>query len=107
MNLLRAIEAHALAAGKIIRDSLALPVRNAQIAECKYCRPHARPFRLGFTRKVPVFPVCSPAALQALGRAWSRTLAAVNLAPAVRHVGSRITLRPLEALPHRSSTQKE
>jgi hypothetical protein len=65
--------------------SLALPVRNAQIAECKYCRPHARPFRLGFPRKVPMFPVCSPAALQALGRAWSRALAAVNLAPAVRH----------------------
>jgi hypothetical protein len=37
--------------------------RVAQIAERKYCRPQARPFRLGFPRKVPVFPICSPAAL--------------------------------------------
>jgi hypothetical protein len=37
--------------------------RVAQIAERKYCRPHARPFRLGFPRKVPVFPICPPAAL--------------------------------------------
>jgi hypothetical protein len=29
--------------------------RVAQIAERKYCRPQARPFRLGFPRKVPVF----------------------------------------------------
>jgi hypothetical protein len=27
--------------------------RVAQIAERKYCRPHAQPFRLGFPRKVP------------------------------------------------------
>src|SRR5262249_60308488 len=37
--------------------------RVAQIAERNYCRPQARPFRLGFPRKVPVFPICSPAAL--------------------------------------------
>src|SRR5262245_18398115 len=37
--------------------------RVAQLADRKYCRPHARPFRLGFTRKVPVFPVCPLAAL--------------------------------------------
>jgi hypothetical protein len=37
--------------------------RVAQIAERKYCRSQARPFRLGFPRKVPVFPICSPAAL--------------------------------------------
>jgi hypothetical protein len=37
--------------------------RVAQIADRKYCRPHARPFRLGFPRKVPVFPICPPAAL--------------------------------------------
>ena len=37
--------------------------RVAQIAERKHCRPHARPFRLGFLRKVPVFPICPPAAL--------------------------------------------
>jgi hypothetical protein len=37
--------------------------RVAQIAERKYCRPQARPFRLGFPRKVPVFPICPPAAL--------------------------------------------
>jgi hypothetical protein len=37
--------------------------RVAQIAEHKYCRPQARPFRLGFPRKVPVFPICPPAAL--------------------------------------------
>ena len=37
--------------------------RVAQIAERKYCRPHARPFRLGFPRKVPLFPICPPAAL--------------------------------------------
>jgi molybdate transport system substrate-binding protein len=35
----------------------------AQIAERKYCRPQARPFRLGFPRKVPMFPICPPAAL--------------------------------------------
>jgi hypothetical protein len=37
--------------------------RVAQIAERKYCGPHTRPFRLGFARKVPVFPICPPAAL--------------------------------------------
>jgi hypothetical protein len=37
--------------------------RVAQIAERKYCRPQARPFRLGFPRKVPVFPICPPAAV--------------------------------------------
>src|SRR5262245_56695389 len=37
--------------------------RVAQIAEHKYCRPQARPFGLGFPRKVPVFPICPPAAL--------------------------------------------
>jgi hypothetical protein len=37
--------------------------RVAQIAERKYCRPQARPFRLRFARVVAVFPVCSPAAL--------------------------------------------
>jgi hypothetical protein len=37
--------------------------RVAQIAERKYSRRQARPFRLGFPRKVPVFPICSPAAL--------------------------------------------
>jgi len=37
--------------------------RVAQIAERKYCRPQARPFRLGFPRKVPMFPICPPAAL--------------------------------------------
>jgi hypothetical protein len=37
--------------------------RAAQIAEGKYCRPQARPFGLGFPRKVPVFPICAPAAL--------------------------------------------
>jgi hypothetical protein len=37
--------------------------RVAQIAERKYCRPQARPFRLGFPRKVPVFPICPLAAL--------------------------------------------
>jgi hypothetical protein len=35
----------------------------AQIADHKYCRPRARPFRLGFPRKVPMFPICPPAAL--------------------------------------------
>src|SRR5215510_15977012 len=29
----------------------------------KYCRPHARPFRLGLTRVVTVLPVRPPAAL--------------------------------------------
>jgi hypothetical protein len=37
--------------------------RVAQTADRKYCRPHARSFRLGFPRKVPVFPICPPAAL--------------------------------------------
>jgi hypothetical protein len=37
--------------------------RVAQIAERKYCRPQARLFGLGFPRKVPVFPICAPAAL--------------------------------------------
>jgi hypothetical protein len=36
--------------------------RVAQIADRKYCRSEARPFRLGFPRKVPVFPICPPAA---------------------------------------------
>jgi hypothetical protein len=40
-----------------------LMAQHAQIAEHKYCRPHARPFRLRFARVVAVFPVCSPAAL--------------------------------------------
>jgi hypothetical protein len=40
-----------------------LMTQHAQIAERKYCRPHARPFRLGFPRKVPVFPICSLATL--------------------------------------------
>src|SRR5262249_19011736 len=38
--------------------------RVAQIADRTYCRPHARPFHLGFPRKVPVFPICPPAALK-------------------------------------------
>jgi hypothetical protein len=59
--------------------------RVAQIADRKYCRPHARPFRLRFARVVAVFPVCSPATLQAPRRPRPRALAAVNLAPAVRH----------------------
>src|SRR5215467_4558769 len=37
--------------------------RVAQMADRKYCRSHAQPFRLGFPRKVPVFPICPPAAL--------------------------------------------
>src|SRR5438132_5226613 len=37
--------------------------RVAQIAEHKYCRPQARPCCLGFPRKVPMFPICPPAAL--------------------------------------------
>ena len=37
--------------------------RVAQIAERKYCRPQARPFGLGFPRKVPMFPICPSAAL--------------------------------------------
>jgi hypothetical protein len=37
--------------------------RVAQVAERKYCRPQPRPFRLGFPRKVPVFPICPPATL--------------------------------------------
>jgi hypothetical protein len=59
--------------------------RVAQMADRKYCRPHARPFRLRFARVVAVLPVCSPATLQALRRPRPSTLAAVNLAPAVRH----------------------
>jgi hypothetical protein len=46
-----------------MRNAASPPFHDAQIAERKYCRPHARPFRLGFPRKTPVFPVCSPAAL--------------------------------------------
>ena len=37
--------------------------RVAQVAERKYCRSEARPFRPRFPRKVPVLPVCSPATL--------------------------------------------
>src|SRR5262245_23006362 len=37
--------------------------RVAQIAERKYCRSHARPFRLGLTRVVALLPVRPPAAL--------------------------------------------
>src|SRR5262245_13484577 len=46
-----------------IRPRGPLEDRVAQIADRKHCLPHARPFRLGFPRKVPVFPICSPAAL--------------------------------------------
>jgi hypothetical protein len=59
--------------------------RLAQITEHKHRRPHARPFRLRFARVVAVLPVCSPATLQALWRPRPSTLAAVNLAPAIRH----------------------
>jgi hypothetical protein len=44
-------------------EPFALMTQHAQIAERKYCRPHARPFRLRFARVVAVFPVCSPATL--------------------------------------------
>src|SRR6266478_8521942 len=54
--------------------------RVAQIAERKYCRPEARPFRLGFPRKVPVFPICSPAALEPCQ--WSSAM------PTARHRSS-------------------
>src|SRR5262249_43924542 len=47
----------------ISRYHLKCPVCPTQIAERKYCRPHARPFRLRFARVVAVFPVCSPATL--------------------------------------------
>jgi hypothetical protein len=40
-----------------------LMTQHAQIAERKYCGPHARPFHLRFARVVAVFPVCSPAML--------------------------------------------
>src|SRR5262249_4876436 len=62
-----------------------LMTQHAQIAEHKYSRPHARPFCLRFARVVAVFPVCAPAPLYALGRPGPSPLAAVNLAPAVRH----------------------
>jgi hypothetical protein len=45
------------------RERFRLMTQHAQIAERKYCRAHARPFRLRFARVVAVFPVCSPAAL--------------------------------------------
>jgi hypothetical protein len=64
---------------------LNLLTQHVQIPERKYCRPHARPFRLRFARIVAVLPVCSPATVQALRRPRPSTLAAVNLAPAVRH----------------------
>src|SRR5262249_11761701 len=35
-----------------------LMTQHAQIAECKYCRPHARPFHLRFARVVAVLPPC-------------------------------------------------
>jgi hypothetical protein len=37
--------------------ALSLSHSYAQVAERKYCRPHARPFRLCFTRVVAVLPV--------------------------------------------------
>jgi hypothetical protein len=46
-----------------IYEHTPLTTQHAQIAERKYCRPHARPFRLRFPRKVPVLPICPPAAL--------------------------------------------
>jgi hypothetical protein len=51
-----------------------LMTQHAQIAEHKYSRPHARPFRLRFARVVAVFSVCSPATLQALRRPRPSTL---------------------------------
>jgi hypothetical protein len=57
-----------LSGGPVCSVSIAGPRgaldRVAQIAEHKYCRPQARPFRLGFPRKVPVFPICSPVVLE-------------------------------------------
>jgi hypothetical protein len=55
--------AGALGSGVLNRGTAGALDRVAQIADHKYCRPHARPFRLGFPRKVPVFPICPPAAL--------------------------------------------
>jgi hypothetical protein len=49
------------AADGVADERLNLMTQHAQIAERKYCRPHARPFRLRFARVVAVFPVCSPA----------------------------------------------
>src|SRR5262249_56046090 len=57
----------------------------ARMAGGKEGLAQTRPFRLGFPRKVPVFPICPPAALEALRRARPSALAAVNLATAVRH----------------------
>jgi hypothetical protein len=48
----------------VVRYSRVRPLdRVAQIAERKWCLAQARPFRLGFPRIVPVFPICPPAAL--------------------------------------------
>src|SRR5262249_22215085 len=70
---------------RIIRGTAGALDRVAQIAERKHCRPQARPFRLGFPRKVPVFPICPPAVLYALRRARPRALATMKLAAPVRH----------------------
>jgi hypothetical protein len=43
--------------------ALNLMTQHAQIAERKYCRPHARPFRLRFARVVAVLPPCPLASL--------------------------------------------
>jgi hypothetical protein len=55
--------AGALGSGVLNRGTAGALDRVAQIADRKYCRPQARPFGLGFPRKVPVFPICPPAAL--------------------------------------------
>jgi len=63
---------------------LNLVTQHAQ-AERKYCRPHARPFRLRFARVVAVFPVCSPATLgihMPRGGQWYAKSVSNLLAPA-------------------------
>src|SRR5262245_5496293 len=61
------------------------PTQRAQIADRKLCRPHALPFRLLFARVVALFPLHSFPTRRSSDLPRPSTLAAVNLAPAVRH----------------------
>jgi hypothetical protein len=102
-------------AGRFMSTRPNLMTQHAQIAERKYCRPHARPFRLRFARVVAVFPVCSPATSprrRSLIYEYTRTFAPLSASPHVQqHYGCAdapvIAAVRLVAAPPRPVTQPD